>query len=65
MTYSDTSFPERLFLLGAGPSLESVFPYRQEMSSWGHWVVHRSDLVQPFLEFINPLYTLNYCPGSV
>jgi hypothetical protein len=58
--YSETSFPERLFLLGAGPSLELVFPYREEMSSWGDWVVQRSDLVQPFLEFIEPKYTIRY-----
>jgi hypothetical protein len=37
-----------------------VFPYREEMNSWGDWVVHRSDLIQPFLEFIKPKYTIRY-----
>ena len=59
-TYSSTHFPKRLFVLGAGPSLELLYPYREEMFSWGEWAIQRSDLVQPFLEFINPLYTIRY-----
>ena len=58
--YSDTKFPERLFVLGAGPTLELIYPYRREMYKWGHWAVMRSDLVQPFLEFIEPLYSIRY-----
>ena len=30
------------------------------MYKWGHWAVMRSDLVQPFLEFIEPLYSIRY-----
>tara|TARA_Y100000401_G_C8320875_1_gene225163 strand:+ start:1031 stop:1588 length:558 start_codon:yes stop_codon:yes gene_type:complete len=59
-TYSETNFPERLFVIGAGPSLELLYPYREEMNEWGEWVVQRPDLVQPFLEYINPLYTISY-----
>ena len=58
--YSETNFPERLFVLGAGPSLELVYPHREGMDGWGHWAVQRADLVQPFLEFIDPLYTIGY-----
>lgn len=58
--YSDTNFPERLFVLGAGPSLELLYPYREEMDKWGYWAVQRSDLVQPFLDFTDPLYTIRY-----
>lgn len=61
VTYSETNFPERLFVIGAGPSLELLYPYREEMNEWGEWVVQRPDLVQPFLEYIDPLYTINYC----
>lgn len=58
--YSDTKFPERLFVLGAGPSLELLYPHRRELSRWGHWAVMRSDIVQPFLEFIEPMYSIRY-----
>lgn len=60
--YSETNFPERLFVLGAGPSLELLYPYREELDSWGHWAIMRSDIVQPFLQFIKPLYTIRYYP---
>lgn len=61
-TYSETNFPERLFVIGAGPSLELLYPHREEMNEWGEWVVQRPDLVEPFLEYIDPLYTIHYCP---
>jgi hypothetical protein len=62
--YSEINFPERLFVLGAGPSLELLYPYREEMENWGHWAVQRVDLVQPFLEFIDPLYNIGYWPHA-
>ena len=58
--YSETNFPERLFVLGAGPSLELLYPHRRELCRWGHWAVMRSDIVQPFLEFIEPMYSIRY-----
>ncbi len=54
------SFPERLFVIGAGPSLEILYEYRHEANEWGDWAVLRSDLVQPLLEFIKPKYTIRY-----
>ena len=56
----DISFPERLFVMGAGPSLEILYEYRHEANDWGDWVVTRSDLVQPLLKFIEPKYTIRY-----
>ena len=54
------SFPERLFVMGAGPSLEILYEHRREANEWGDWAVMRSDLVQPLLEFIKPKYTIRY-----
>ena len=54
------SFPERLFVIGAGPSLEILYEYRREANEWGDWAVLRADLVQPLLEFIKPKYTIRY-----
>jgi len=65
--YSETNFPERLFVLGASPSLELLYPYREEMNEWGYWAIQRTDLVQPFLEFIDPsrhLYNISYWPEN-
>ena len=58
--WSETNLPERLFVLGAGPSLELLYPFREEIDSWGHWVVQRCDIVKPFLEFTKPLYSISY-----
>ena len=63
--YSETNFPERLFVLGASPSLELLYPYREEMNEWGHWVIQHAAVVQPFLEFIQPLYNISYAGGLV
>jgi len=62
--WTETNFPERLFVLGAGPSLELLWPYREEMENWGNWVIQRADIVKPFLEFINPLYSICYWPQA-
>tara|TARA_A100001201_G_scaffold3970_1_gene8492 strand:+ start:1209 stop:1775 length:567 start_codon:yes stop_codon:yes gene_type:complete len=58
--WTETNFPERLFVLGAGPGLELLWPHREEMKNWGYWVIQRADIVKPFLEFINPLYSICY-----
>ena len=46
--YSETNFPERLFVLGAGPSLELLYPHRRELSRWGHWAVMSSALFRVY-----------------
>tara|TARA_R110002110_G_C13263050_1_gene701015 strand:- start:21 stop:536 length:516 start_codon:yes stop_codon:yes gene_type:complete len=56
------SFPKRLFVMGAGPSLEILYEHRHEANDWGDWAVVRSDLVQPLLKFIKPKYTIRYWP---
>lgn len=61
--YSKTNFPERLFVLGASPSLELLYPYREQMNEWGHWVIQHAAVIQPFLEFIQPLYNISYASG--
>ena len=55
-------YPKRLFVIGAGPSLEILYEHRHEANDWGDWAVLRSDLVQPLLEFIEPKYTIRYNP---
>tara|TARA_R110002110_G_scaffold403608_1_gene621451 strand:+ start:872 stop:1474 length:603 start_codon:yes stop_codon:yes gene_type:complete len=59
-SWLSTSFPERLFVMGAGPSLEILYEHRHEANDWGDWAILRSDLVQPLLEFIEPKYTIRY-----
>ena len=58
--YSETNFPERLFVLGASPSLELLYPYREEMNEWGHWAIIHPPVTRAFLEYINPLYLISY-----
>ncbi len=61
--YSETNFPERLFVIGASPSLELLYPYREEMHEWGHWAIQQAAVIKPFLEFIQPLYNISYADG--
>ena len=63
-SWSPRNFPDRLFVLGAGPSLELLWPHREKMSSWGDWVIQRGDLTLPFLKYINPLYSICYFESS-
>lgn len=57
------TFPERLFVIGAGPSLEILHEHRHEANGWGDWAVITPRLVQPLLAFIEPKYTIKDNPS--
>lgn len=63
INFSHMTFPERLFVIGAGPSLEILHEHRHEANGWGDWAVITPRLVQPLLASIEPKYTIKGNPS--
>jgi hypothetical protein len=55
-------FPKRIFIMGAGPSLQILYDNRFRAKDWGDWADIRPDVAKPILDVIKPAYSIRLYP---
>lgn len=62
MGWENYKFPKRLFIMGAGPSLQLLYDNKEEAQHWGDWAEIRSDICTPILKTIKAMYSIRLNP---